>query len=224
MYMHDAVWERGEGAQGGISPDTDGIDGSGVHVGLDISNGNGGFHNYRMCRDNLGGDGCPTGSPEGDPIANGWFHNIDWGGECTGDIHMRINDLPAGRYELTSYHNHWEPRTQSTRNCLAEPSNMPAMEHVFAMSVPVQGTMTCEYVLGWGTGTGVVSITEAYDILVTSTTVFEEVATSVIVFETDGSDVVVVYDGGNNIYPDPARPGREGHKAILNAFEIRKID
>ncbi|MHC4616992.1 MAG: hypothetical protein ACYTEQ_04475, partial [Planctomycetota bacterium] len=34
MYMHDAVWERGEDAQGGVSPPTDGIDGSGVHVGL----------------------------------------------------------------------------------------------------------------------------------------------------------------------------------------------
>jgi len=136
---------------------------------------------------------------------------------------MRINDLPAGKYELTSYHNHWEPCSQSTRNCLRCYSNMPPMQHVYAKSIPVQGTMDCEYVLGWGTGTGVVSITEAYNIDVTSTTSDSEVATSVIVFETDGSDVLVVYDGGDNAYPDPARPGREGHKAILNAFELKLV-
>ena len=223
MYMHDAVWERGEDGQGGVSPDTDGIDGSGVHVALDISNGNGGFHVYGMCRGSLGGDLPPTGSPVGDPIANGWYHNIDWGGECTGDIHMRINDLPAGRYRLTSYHNHWEPQSQSTRNCLTKISGMPPMQHVYATSIPLEGTMTCEYILGWGTGTGVVSITEAYNIDVTSTTSDAEVATSVIVFETDGSDVLVIYDGGDNTYPDPARPDREGHKAILNAFELESI-
>ncbi|MHC4625159.1 MAG: hypothetical protein ACYS4W_14795, partial [Planctomycetota bacterium] len=164
-----------------------------------------------------------SGSVVGDPIASGWFHNIDWGGECTGDIHMRINDLPAGTYRLTSYHNHWEPCTQGTRNCLDCYSEMPPMQHVYARSIPVQGTMVCEYVLGWGTGTGVTSITEAYNIDVTTTTSDAEVATSVIEFETDGSDVLVIYDGGDNVYPDPARPGREGHKAILNAFELELI-
>jgi len=224
MYMHDAVWERGEDAQGGVSPNTDGIAGSGVHVGLDISNGNGGFHNYHLCRCNLGGDCPPSGNVVGDPIANGWYHNIDWGGECTGDIHMRINDLPPGRYRLTSYHNHWEPCSQGSRNCLDCYSNMPPMQHVYAMSIPVQGTMACEYVLGWGTGTGVVSMAEDYNIDVTSTTSDSEVATSVIEFETDGSDVLVVYDGGDNAYPDPARSGREGHKAILNAFELILVE
>jgi hypothetical protein len=29
---------------------------------------------------------------------------------------------------------------------------------------------------------------------------------------------------GDDTYPDPAKPGREGHKGILNAFEIRKIN
>jgi len=67
-------------------------------------------------------------------------------------------------------------------------------------------------------------MTEAYNIDVTSTTSDSEVATSVIVFETDGSDVLVVYDGGDNAYPDPARPGREGHKAILNAFELILVE
>ena len=37
------------------------------------------------------------------------------------------------------------------------------------------------------------------------------------------NDVLVVIDGGNNDYPDPARPGREGSKAVLNAFEIKQL-
>ncbi|MHC4214698.1 MAG: hypothetical protein ACYSWP_15150 [Planctomycetota bacterium] len=176
-----------------------------------------------MCRDNLGGGGCPTGAPVGEPIANGWFHNIDWGGECTGDIHMRITDLPPGRYELISYHNHWEPCSQGTRNCLDCYSNMPPMTAVYATSLPVAGLPGCA--VAWtGTGTGVTSHVEAYNIDVTSVLNDADVATSTIEFETDGSDVLVVYDGGDNTYPDPARPEREGSKGILNAFEIIKID
>ena len=91
------------------------------------------------------------------------------------------------------------------------------------MALPVGATGCYDGVLGWGTGTGVTSITEAYNIDVTSTTSDAAVATSLIEFETDGSDVLVTYVGGNNDYPDPARPDREGSKAILNAFEIIKV-
>jgi len=136
---------------------------------------------------------------------------------------MRITDLPPGRYELTSYHNHWEPCSQGMRNCLDCTSNMPPMTAVYAMSLPVAGLPGCP--VAWsGTGTGVTSLVEAYNIDVTSVLNDADVATSTIEFETDGSDVLVVYDGGDNTYPDPARPNREGHKAVLNAFEIRKIN
>ena len=220
MYMHDFAWE--DGSRGADPPNTPGVDGSGVHFALDSGVGDGGYHVHGMCRDNKAGGGCPTGSPLGEPIANGWFHNIDWGGECTGDIHMRITDLPPGRYELKSYHNHWEPYSQETRNCLTEISNMPPMTGVYAMSLPVAGLPGCG--VAWsGTGTGVTSLVEAYNIDVTSVLTDADVATSTIEFETDGSDVLVVYEGGDNTYPDPARHEREGHKGILNAFEIRKI-
>ncbi|MHC4259697.1 MAG: hypothetical protein ACYSTF_04705 [Planctomycetota bacterium] len=218
MYMHDFAWE--DGSRGSDPPATPGVAGSGVHFALDSGTGDGGYHVHGLCRDNLGGGGCPTGIPVGDPIANGWFHNIDWGGECTGDIHMRITDLPAGRYELISYHNHWEPCSQGTRNCLDCTSNMPPMTAVYATSLPVAGLPGCG--VEWsGTGTGVTSLVEAYNIDVTSVLTDADVATSTIEFETDGSDVLVVYDGGNNDYPDPARPGREGSKGILNAFELK---
>jgi hypothetical protein len=220
MFSHDGVWERGEDVHN-PPPDTDGIAGSGVHVALDINGGKGGFHVYGMCRHSLAG-GLPTyGSPAGDPIANGWFHNIDWGGECAGDILMRINGLPAGEYELISYHNHWEPELQETRNCLDQISEMPNMPVVSANSLPA-APLPCyaQWDIGLGTGTGVTPIQNAYDIDVTSVTSDEQVATSVIRFQTDGNDVLVIYDGGDSTYPDPARPGREGSKGILNAFEL----
>jgi len=221
MYMHDFAWE--DGSRAADPPNTPGVDGSGVHFALDSGIGDGGYHVHGMCRDNLGGGGCPTGAPLGEPIANGWFHNIDWGGECTGDIHMRIAGLPPGRYELVSYHNHWEPCSQATRNCLDCYSNMPPMTAVYATSLPVAGLPGCAVVWS-GTGTGVTSLVEAYNIDVTSVLTDADVATSTIEFETDGSDVLVVYEGGDDTYPDPARPDREGHKGILNAFEIRKIN
>lgn len=224
MYMHDATWEDGSG--GNNPPRTGGLDGTGVHVMLNCGgSGNGGFAVYGMARDNLGGGGRPTGKPEGDPIANGWFHNIDWGGERTGDILMRINGLPAGEYELTCYHNHWEPRKQSTRNRLDQPSRMPNLELVRAMPLPSRPPAGYRgWDIGTGTGKGVVSIREARDIDVSSETSDAKVGTSAIRFETDGSnDVLVIIDGGNNDYPDPARPGREGSKAVLNAFEIEQI-
>ncbi|MHC4212828.1 MAG: Calx-beta domain-containing protein [Planctomycetota bacterium] len=224
MYMHDPVWERGENGDG-LPPDTDGIAGSGVHVAIGCGGvGNGGFHVYSMCRDNLGGDGCPTGSPTGGAIANGWYHNIDWGGEATGDILMRINALPPGEYELISYHNHWEPCTQATRHCLGCYSEMPNMPSVTAQSLPpgpLPGYGSWNFTPG--TGTGVTSIQNAYDVDVTSLTDDELISTSTIIFQTDGSDVLVIYDGGDNTYPDPARSGREGSKAVLNAFEIKLI-
>ena len=224
MYMHDAVWEDGSGAVN--PPNTAGLGGSGVHVQLDCGgSGNGGFHVYGMARDNLGGGGRPTGSPKGDPIANGWFHDIDWGGENKGDILMRINGLPAGEYELTCYHNHFEPRKQSTRNRLDKPSTMPDMPRVYAMPLPVNPlTNYGGWAMGTGTGKGVTLLKDATNVDVTSVTSDDQVGTSVIQFSTDGSnDVLVIIDGGDNRYPDPARPGREGSKGILNAFRLKQI-
>ena len=221
MYMHDFAWE--DGSRGWDPPDTEGVDGSGVHFVLDTGRpGNGGYHVHGTCRQGLGGGGCSSGSPAGEPIANGWFHNIDWGGECRGDILMRITDLPAGQYKMTSYHNHWEPCSQSTRHCLDCDSGMPPMPIVYARSLPVPGSMECGP--SWaGTGEGVQGLAEAYNIKVTSVLTDADVATSTIEFLTNGSDVLVVYDAGDNSYADPARPGREGSKAILNAFELVSV-
>jgi hypothetical protein len=178
-----------------------------------------------LCRDNLGGGGRPRGNPAGDPIANGWFHNIDWGGENRGDILVRINGLPAGTYEMTCYHNHWEPEKQSTRNCLNRTSQMPPITSVRAIALPTEPLFGYRgWSMGLGTGKGVKSLREAKNIDVTSVTSDAKVGKSHILFQTDGSnDVLVIIDGGDDEYPDPAREGREGHKAILNGFEIKQI-
>ena len=221
MYMHDAVWELGESGEG-LPPDTPGLDGTGVHVSLGCGGvGNCGYHTHGMCRGGLGGDQPVTGSPAGEPIANGFLHNVDWGGELTGDILMRVNGLPPGEYTMTCYHNHWEPRKQSTRNCLDKESSMPPMPLVTAMALPVDRLPDYEkWQFTPGTGTGVELLQEDYNIKVTSVLIDADVATSTIRYRTNGDDVLVLIDGGDNSYPDPARPGREGSKGILNAFEI----
>jgi len=223
MYMHDGVWE--DGSSGARPPATPGLGGTGIHVKLDCGGaGNGGFAVYGMARDNLGGGGSPTGKPKGDPIANGWFHNVDWGGQHTGDILMRINGLTAGRYTLTCYHNHWEPGKQSTRNRLDQPSKMPNLPIVRAIPLPAAPPAGYRgWDIGRGTGKGVTSLREARNINVTSVTSDDKVSTSVIRFQTDGTnDVLVIIVGGDNTYPDPARRGREGSKAVLNAFRLEQ--
>ena len=221
MYMHDAVWERGESGEGN-PPDTDGLDGTGVHVALGCGGvGNGGFHVHGMCRGSLGGDQPVTGSPAGEPIANGFLHNIDWGGEVTGDILMRINGLPPGEYTLKCYHNHWEPPSQSGRNCLTRESGMPPLPLITAMPLPVDRLPGYDkWQFPPGSGEGVDVLQEDFNIKVTSVLTDADVATSTIRFRTNGDDVLVLMDCGDNSYPDPGRPGREGSKSILNAFEL----
>jgi hypothetical protein len=210
MYMHDPVAL------------TD-IGGSGINAMITTGGvGDGGFHVHGMCRCSLAGGCAPTGSPVGDPIANGWYHNVDWGGENKGDILLLFSAIPAGEYELISYHNHWEPCSQATRNCLDCTSQMPNMPAIAAQSLPPAPLPGYGWAFPPGPGTGVTPIQNAFDIDVNSVLSDELVSTSRIRFETDGSPVLVIYDGGDNTYPDPARPDREGSKAILNAFELRR--
>jgi hypothetical protein len=138
----------------------------------------------------------------------------------TGDILMRINGLPAGEYELISYHNHWEPCSQGTRNCLDCTSNMPNMPRVSAQSLPTD-SLGYNFGFEFGTGMGVTPLQDACDVDVSCVTSDDDVSTSTIRFFTDGSDILVIYDGGDNTYPDPARSGREGSKGILNAFILQ---
>jgi len=225
MYSHDSVWEDGSNGTD-PPPKGPGLGGLGVHVALGTGNeGQGGLHVKGMCRGNLAGDEPPRGSPVGEPIANSWYYAVDWAGDPGGDILMRINGLPAGTYELLSFHNHWEPCTQSTRNCMDCVCAMPPMPRIYATALPPSPLPGYK---GWnfgpGSGKGVTCIKEARNVSPSHVLEDERVATSSVTFTTDGSDVLVIYEAGPNTYPDCARPGREGSRAILNAFIIERLD
>ena len=220
MYMHDAGW-----LPEGNGNDPEGILGSGIQFFLDNGKGgNGTVMAKGLCRGSLAGDMPPYGEPEGDPIANSYFYACDWGGQKNGDCFLMIRGLPAGEYEMTSYHNHWEPCSQQTRNCHMCESGMPPMPSVSANPVPVEGYPGFG---GWtlpkGTGKGVVSLLSAKDVKVSSVLKDEDVTKSYIRFTTDGSDVLIRYEAPDNSYPDRARSGREGARGILNAFELKLV-
>jgi hypothetical protein len=219
MYMHDMRWEDGS-----ISPKPTGpgIDGTGIHACITTgSEGQLGLHMKDLCRDNLGGGGCPTGNPAGDPIANTWLYAVDWAGPEAGDILLLLTDLPPGEYWLYSYHNHWEPCSQGTRNCMQCECGMPPMPTITANPLPSSPPAGYNgYSLPLGSGTGVTQIENAYNVWPTHHYSDDDLVPSLIKFETDGSEVLVIYEADNTLWPDCARPGREGSRGILNAFEL----
>jgi hypothetical protein len=237
MYMHDyqifPLKEDGSGL------DENGINGTGVTLWFTTGNeGQLGIGAKGICRDNLGGGGCPRGVAQGDPIANSWAYGVDWVGPYAGDLLLVIRGLQPGVYQVNSYHNFWEPCTQSTRNCLNCDCGMPPMPAISARSLPEQlisldangvrteGGWTWKANLPKGDGKGVTSIQAAYNVAPQHVYKDSELVPSVIKFATDGSDVLVIYEADRSepLYPDCARKGREGARAILNAFEIIALD
>jgi len=237
MYMHD--YQVFPLKADGSGLDERGINGTGVTLWLTTGNeGQLGIGAKGICRNNLGGGGCPTGTAQGDPICNSWAYGVDWVGPYAGDLLLVIRGLPAGVYQLNSYHNFWEPCTQSTRNCLNCDCGMPPMPSVTAGPLPkklvsldadgkpTQGGWSYKAMLPKGTGKGVESIQNAYNVAPQHVYKDSELVPSVIKFATDGSDVLVIYqaDRTEPLYPDCARKGREGARGILNAFEIIALE
>jgi len=235
MYMHDyQVFPKK--ADGSLDPA--GINGSGVTLWMSTgSEGQLGIGAKGVCRENLGGGGCPSGTAEGDPIANSWAYGVDWVGPYAGDILLVFQGLPAGTYELLSYHNFWEPCTQKTRNCLDCVCGMPPMPSVTANALPSKlddssQNRSDNILKGYrvnppaGTGKGVKAIQNAYNVAPQHVYSDDELVPSVVKFETDGSPVLIIYqaDRTEPLYPDCARPGREGARGILNAFELIQVE
>jgi hypothetical protein len=221
MYMHDGVWFP----IGETTPDPAGILGSGVQLYMDNGKGgNGAVMGKGLCRGGLAGDLPIYGEPEGDPIANTYFFACDWAGQKNGDGFVLLRGLPAGEYEMTSYHNHWEPCTQQTRNCHLCESGMPPMPSVSANPVPAEALPGYgSWGLPKGTGKGVVALQNAKEVKVSSVLSDDEVTKSHIRFSTDGSEVIIIYEAPENTYPDRARSGREGARGIWNAFELKLV-
>ena len=76
-----------------------------------------------------------------------------------------------------------------------------------------------------GTGRGVTAIENAYNVAPQHVYKDDELIPSFVKFETDGSPVLIIYqaDRSEPLYPDCARPGREGARGILNAFELIQV-
>ena len=91
---------------------------------------------------------------------------------------------------------------------------------------PIQGGWSYKASLPKGDGKGVKSIQNAYNVAPQHVYNDDELVPSLVKFETDGSDVLVIYqaDRSKPLYPDCARPGREGARGILNAFELIQTD
>jgi hypothetical protein len=235
MYMHDGVWLPSKKEPAAFAA---GIEGTGVKAFLSTgSEGQLGIGVKGICRANLGGGGCPKGKAQGDPIANSWAYAVDWAGPYAGDIILVFKDLPAGVYELYSYHNHWEPCKQSTRNCLDCVCGMPPMPSITANPLPAKSKgpeqdrsdnilSNYRWNLPPGTGKGVTAIKNAYNVAPQHIYFDEELVPSLIKFSTDGSDVLIIYEADRTepLYPDCARKGREGARGILNAFELISVD
>ncbi len=236
MYAHDLRWEDG----GDTKPTDSGIDGSGVHAAVTlILEGDLGLKASGLTGA-LGGGVCPTDSTVHEPICNTWLQCVDWPEFEWGSIQLVFHDLPAGEYELYSYHNHFGcyrgdegEYTPVTCDCLCNPA--PPMPEIRAMSckeareLPYQATDPWSKLfpgIDWTTGPwpeGVTSIQEAYNVQPQQVTTDAELVPSLIKFSTDGSPVLILYKAGC-CEPDPVRPTRVGGRGILNAFEIRKIN
>jgi len=231
MYMHDGVWLPSRKDPEAFAA---GIEGTGVKAFLSTgSEGQLGIGAKGVCRANLGGGGCPKGKASGDPIANSWAYAVDWAGPYAGDIILLLKDLPAGTYELYSYHNHWEPCKQKNRNCLDCDCGMPPMPSITANPLPAKPDKTPQdradnilkryrWNLPTGTGKGVTAIENAYNVAPQHVLSDEELVPSIIKFSTDGSEVLIIYQADRSLplYPDCARKGREGARGILNAFHL----
>ncbi len=224
MYGHDHVWEDGSSEK----PSGDGIAGSGVHALVTAGfEGYGGLYLKGLCLCSLSGGCAPMGSPEGQPIANTWYRAMpDRPGHVRGNTLLLLTDVPAGEYELISYHNNWDQCGWSFE-CLActldsDPCGnrtpIPSITANPLPSEPLPGYN--EWALPAGTGGGVTPIENAYDVFSTHVYEDDEVATSRIRFRTDGSEVLVIYEAPVQYANLCMHAILDEGSGFLNAFEL----
>jgi len=227
MYRHDSVTFEDIGGTG-VS----------AKIGL-VYDGDGGLKAAGMTMCSLAGDCAPNGTASFDPICNTWFQAIDWAEYKWGTILLTLRGLPPGEYWLHSYHNYFDCyRSGGGVACDSTSVQQPNMPSVTVMSlVEAEGLMDTldpengddvynhypyadvSQLVDVGCG-GVEMLEGAYDVPIQQVTSDSELVPSVVRFRTDGSStVLIVYENGCCV-TDTVRPGRQGGRAILNAFQL----
>lgn len=229
------------------------VDGSGVDIRLTVGyDGMGCLKVKGMRMHSKKGNGPPTGIPDADPICNTWFEAADWASHTKGgrrlspwgNILLAFYGLPAGEYELFSYHNHWYHCDRYECDCLgmveyrgaykasrAEQGLMPsikAMSFAQAQGLYEGFSKDNEYQdaynklskpAGVATG-GVTAIKDAYHVTAQHVSHDEELIPSLIKFRTDGSAVLVIYEAPQDYWDYRDYPGG---RAILNGFRLEQV-
>jgi len=82
---------------------------AGTGINMSMSTVRGGHMTLKVAglRSGLAGGFGPLGEPLYEPLCNSWIYNCDWPDTPWGDIIVAIYNLPAGKYLLRSYHNHF---------------------------------------------------------------------------------------------------------------------
>jgi hypothetical protein len=208
--------------------------GTPIDVWLTIGNeGMGALKVKGMRMYSMAGDGPPAGEADGDPLCNTFYQSADWathsGGSLRwGNILLAFEDIPAGEYELYSYHNHFYHCDRYETSCLGTIK----YRSFFLATAPEQGPMPAITVhplpaepLGgynkWGVpkgpGKGVTAIKNAYNVKTQHVDSDSKLSPSVVRFRTDGSPVLVVYESPKFYIDYRDYPGGRG---ILNAFRL----
>jgi len=183
------------------------------------------------------GGGRPSGKVLGDPLCNTWFESADWASYGTGhpgswgNVLLCISELPAGEYELYSYHNHFYHCDRYEDSCLgivkflggfyqtaAEQGPMPAIR---VIALPPKALPYYDHWgFGPGTGKGVEAIQNAYNVSATHVDDDWKLSPSLVKFRTDGSPVLVIYEAPRDYWDYREYPGG---RAILNAFRLIRV-
>ncbi len=183
------------------------------------------------------GGGPPSGKVMGGPLCNTWFESADWASYGTGptgawgNVLLLISELPAGVYELYSYHNHFYHCDRYEDSCLgivkfrggfyqtaAEQGPMPAIR---VTSLPPESPPGYDHWgFGPGTGKGVEAIQNAYNVSATHVDDDWKLSPSLVKFRTDGSPVLVTYEAPRDYWDYREYPGG---RAILNAFRLIRV-
>jgi hypothetical protein len=208
--------------------------GTPIDVWLTIGNeGMGALKVKGMRMYSMAGDGAPAGEPDGDPLCNTFYQSADWAthsGESLrwGNILLAFEDIPAGEYELYSYHNHFYHCDRYETSCLGTIK----YRSFFLATAPEQGPMPSITVHAlppkplpgynkWGVpkgpGKGVTAIENAYNVKTQHVDSDAKLSPSVVRFRTDGSPVLVVYESPKFYIDYRDYPGG---RAILNAFRL----